>query len=129
MAFNEVNLFAQEEGEDLKEVPVSKRTVSKMIRWKWSVPISLEIGRVLSFMTSNRPLEGEEEDLKEAQVSNRTVAKMICQKWSVLMRLEIDTAQAFMTLNRPRKEREKNRKRDMPAIELRLRLTGGKCFI
>ena len=54
MAFNDVKPFAQEEVEDVKEVPVSKRTVSKMIKWKWSVPISLEIGRVLSFMTSNR---------------------------------------------------------------------------
>ena len=55
MAFNDVKQFAQEEGEDVKEVPVSHRTVSKMSWWKWSVPISLEIGRVLSFMTSNRP--------------------------------------------------------------------------
>ena len=54
-------------------------------------------------------------------MSNRTVAKMICRKWSVPKLLEIDTAQAFMTFNRPRKEREKNRKRDMPAIELRPR--------
>ena len=32
MAFNDVKPFAQEEGKDLKEVPVSKRTVSKMIQ-------------------------------------------------------------------------------------------------
>ena len=33
---------------------MSKRTLSKMKCWKWSVPMLLEIGRVQAFMTSNR---------------------------------------------------------------------------
>ena len=59
-------------------------------------------------------------------MSKGTLSKMNWWKWSVPMLIEIDTVQAFMTLNCPRKEREKNRKRDMPATELRPRLTTGK---
>ena len=54
-------------------------------------------------------------------MSKGTLSKMNWWKWSVPMLLEIDTVQAFMTLNRPWKEREKNRKSDMPEIELRPR--------
>ena len=87
--------------------------------WDWYSPSVYDV----------KPSAQEEgEDLKEVHVSNRTVSKMIKWKWSVLMLLEIDTVQAFMTSNRLRKEREKNRKRDMPTIELRPRLTGEKTY-
>ena len=57
----------QEEEEDLKEAPVSKRTVSKMIQWKRLVPMLFEIGRVQAFMTSNR-LRKEREKNRKSQI-------------------------------------------------------------
>ena len=47
---------------------MSKRTLSKMNWWKWSVPMLLEIGSVLALMTLNRSRK-ERGKIRKRQVS------------------------------------------------------------
>ena len=73
---NDVKPSTEEEGEDLKEVHVSNRTVSKMNWWKWSVPMLLEIGRRSSVYDVKLSTQGEGEESKEACVCNKTENNM-----------------------------------------------------